>query len=263
MLNRILYYTRSKFFPGVRLLLLILLTMSGLLLDSCKKDHYFDFLKSTGKIITVQRPITGDFTAVKLENNIDLVLTQGPSYSITIEGGENLLPGIDSEIKDSILTFRNNNTFNWVRSYDKKITARVTAPHFLRILYESTGTLTNTDTIHEDSIFVQSYGGSGYIILCIKANTSHLALTRGSADLNISGISGSNFIFAGSYGPFRCQELHTLNTYMNNSGTNDCYINVANHLEYEIKGLGNIYYAGHPPQISGTITGAGKLIPLD
>ena len=256
------YLCNMKIRNPFRRLLLMFIMGSLMLPYSCRKDHAFDFLMSTGKIVTLRRNITGNFTAVRLESNIDLALTQGPSYSITLEGGENILPGIDTEIKDSTLTLHNNNTFNWVRSYDNKITARVTAPHFLNINYESTGTLSNTDTIHEDSIFVTSSGGSGYIRLCIQTSISHLSLTKGSADLDISGYSGSNFIFAGSYGPFHCLDLETSNTYMSNGGTNDCYINVDNHLEYEIKGVGNIYYKGNPHQVSGTITGDGRLIHL-
>ncbi len=256
------YINRITGLRKARLSFLVLL-LCGLIMVSCKKDHVFDFLKTTGKIVTIERAVNEDFATVKLENNIDLVLTQGPAYSITLEGGENLLPGIDTDISDSTLTIRNNNKFNWLRSYDKKIVARVTAPHFLKINYESTGTISNNDTIREDSIFITSYGGSGYINLCIKTGLSHLALTKGSTDLNISGFSGSNFIFAGSYGPFHCLNLQTQNTFMSNSGTNDCYINVTSLLEYEIKSLGNIYYKGKPPQISGTITGDGKLIPLE
>lgn len=253
-----------RFIQGLqapRVLHVVLMISISLLLSSCEKDHMFDFLKSTGKDVIINRPIPEKFVEVLLEDNIDLVLVQSDTYEIKLEGGENLLPGIDTEIADSVLTIRNNNKFNWVRSYDRKITAYVTAPHFLRIGYKGTGTMTNNDTIREDSIFITSYAGSWYINLCIKTGLSHLALNTGSADFNISGISGSNFIFAGSYGPFHCLDLHTINTYMSKQGTNDCYINVKNHLEYEIKGLGNIYYKGSPPQISGVITGGGKLIP--
>ncbi|NVO20410.1 MAG: DUF2807 domain-containing protein [Bacteroidetes bacterium] len=252
-----IYLTRRLMFMA-RVLMVVLFAA----FQSCQKDHFFDFLKSTGKDITVERSITDNFSGVRLENNINLVLTQGPSYSITLEGGENLLPGIETEIKDSVLTIRNHNKFNWVRSYDRKITARVTAPHFLNIGYYSTGILSNTDTLREDSIFITSYGGSGYINLVINTKLSHLALNSGSADLNISGSSDNNFIFAGSYGPFHCKDLLTRNTFMNNKGTNDCYINVAHLLEYEINGLGNIYYYGQPSVVRGKLNGQGKLIPM-
>jgi hypothetical protein len=242
--------------------LYLLMLSSAFLFISCEKDHFFDFLKSTGKNLTIEREVSENFTKVKLENNIDLVLTQGPSYKITLEGGENLLPGIDTEIKDSMLTIRNNNKFNWVRSYDKKIIAYVTAPYFLQLGYEGTGTITNNDTLREDSLFINAYGGSGYITLCIKTRISHMAINYGSADINISGTSDNNFIYAGSFGPFHCLDLVTKNTYMTNKGTNDCYINVTNHLEYDIKGLGNIYYSGNPLNISGSSSGEGRLIKL-
>ncbi len=242
---------------------MILLLSALMFFGSCEKDHMFDFLKSTGDIVTIERAVSGNFTEIQLEDDINLVLRQGTPYRIVLEGGENLLPGIETEIVDSVLTLRNENRFNWVRSYDKKITAYVTAPHFLIIGYQGTGTISNTDTIREDSIFITSYAGSGYINLCLKVGLSHLAMNTGSADFNISGYSGSNFIYAGSYGPFHCLDLETLNTYMSNQGTNDCYVRVRDHLEYEIKGLGSIYYAGKPGSVTGTISGSGKLIPLE
>jgi hypothetical protein len=254
--------TNSRIHTLARKGLFLLLLTILIVLSSCEKDHMFDFLKSTGKDVSISRNVSGNFAEVILEDNVNLVLIQSPGYGIRLEGGENLLPGIETDISDSVLTIRNNNKFNWVRSYDRKITAYVSAPHFLRIGYQGTGTMSNNDTIREDSIFITSYAGSGYINLCIKTSLSHLALNTGSADFNISGLSGSNFIFAGSYGPFHCLNLKTINTYMSNQGTNDCYIHVKNHLEYEIMGLGNIYFAGDPPQISGIITGQGKLIPL-
>ena len=241
----------------------LLLLFSAMIFNSCKKDHFFDFLKSTGKIVTIERNVIDDFAEIRLESNINLVLTQGPFYKITMEGGENLLPGIDTEIKDSLLTFRNNNKVNWVRSYDKKITAYVTAPHFLKISYEGTGDISNNDTLREDSLFDTAFGGSGYINLCIKTRLSHLSINAGSADMNISGISDNNFIYAGNYGPFHCLDLVTQNTFMNNKGTNDCYIHVKQRLEYEINSLGNIYYKGKPPIITGTNKGQGKLIALE
>lgn len=237
--------------------------LSAFTLASCEKGHLFDFLKSTGKTVTIQREAKDSFSEIRLESNINLVLTQGPTYKITLEGGENLLPGIDSEINDSVLTFRNNNKVNWVRSYDRKITAYVTAPHFLKINYQGTGDITNNDTIHEDSLSVTAFGGSGYINLCIKTRLSHLSINAGSADMNISGISDNNFIYASSYGPFHCLNLLTQNTFMNNKGTNDCYINVKQRLEYEINSLGSIYYKGKPAVITGVINGEGKLIALE
>jgi hypothetical protein len=228
---------------------------------SCEKEHMFDFLKSTGNDITAYRNVNGNFTEIVLENDINLVLTQGPAYEIKLVGGENMLPGIDTDIADSTLTLRNNNKFNWVRSYDRKITAYVTLPHLLRLGYKATGNVTNTDTIREDSLFVVTSGGSGYIQLLIKTKSSHLSINAGSADIEVSGISGVNYIYSNGYGPFHCLNLQTDITYITSNSTNDCYVNVRNLISYNLLSLGNIFYIGNPQKEPGKVTGSGKLLP--
>lgn len=248
---------------GIQIVLLMLIAPALLLLASgCEKDHMFDFIKSTGKEITLQRTVTGNFNRIQLEDGLDLVITSGTSYNISITGGENLLPGITSEIKDSTLTLRNENKYNWVRSYDKRITAHVSLPVLTYLDYRSTGTVSCTDTIKSDSIFISSYEGSGFINLNINTRLSHLSIITGSVDMNISGFSGVNFIYSGGYGFFNCDHLNTVFTFMQTSSPNDCYINVSHHFEYEILNIGNIYFRGNPDIIKGHATGGGTIIPI-
>ena len=232
-------------------------------LGSCQKDQIFGFAKSTGEIVTINRSIDGNFTKIFLNDNVNLVITQGNTYSIKLEGGENLLPGISTSISDSLLTIKNNNTFNWMRSYEKEITAYVTLPHIFELEYQATSRVSNVDTIREDSLTVSATGGSGYIDLTIKTGTSKLSIINGSVDMKIQGTTGVNFIYSGGYGPFLCTDLKSGFLFMRNASTNDCYVTVIKHFEYEITSLGNIYYSGNPQEISGTITGQGKLVKYD
>jgi len=229
-----------------------------LLSASCEKAPL-----SNGDIVTISRKITGNFTSIYIYDNVNLVITQGNQYSIKLEGGENILPGIETSINDSTLTLRNTNKLNWLRSYDTKITAYVTLPHLFQLNYEATSTVSNTDTIREDSLNVTSSGGSGYIDLVIKTGTSKLNIISGSADMKVSGKTSVNFIYSGKYGPFHCFDLESDILFMRNAGTNNCYVNVKYHFEYEITSIGNIYYKGNPTEISGTITGDGKLIKYE
>jgi len=241
----------------------LVISVISMLFTSCQKDHFFDFAIRTGKTITIDRTTNENFTKIYLNDDVNLVITQGKIYSIRLEGGENLLPGIETTVSDSMLTIRNTNTFNWLRSYDKKITAFVTLPHLLDLEFKATSNVTNTDTIREDSLSVSSIGGSGYINLTIKTGTSKLSITNGSADMTIRGRTGVNFIFSGAYGAFHCLDLNSVYLFMRNASPNDCYVNVSYHFEYEIAGLGNIYYRGNPSEISGKITSNGKLIKHD
>jgi hypothetical protein len=240
----------------------ILFFAFSVIFTSCKKDPFPNFALSAGKITTVTRDVTGNFTKIYLNDDVNLVITQGNTYSISIEGGENILEGIETSISDSTLTIRNNNTFNWLRSYDKKFTAFVTLPHLLQFDYQSIGTVTCTDTIREDSLFVTSSGGSGYIKLVIKTGSSHLSINSGSVDMDISGLSGVNYLYSNAYGPFHCQDLKTAFTFITTNSTNDCYINTSFYLEYKILSLGNIYLTGNPTIVPIQLTGEGKLIQL-
>lgn len=230
---------------------------------SCNNSHLFDFTKSTGDNIRVSRPVDGNFTKILLNNDVNLVITQGSQYSIQLEGGENLLPGIETSISDSLLTISNKNTYNWVRSYDKEITAYVTLPQILDIKYNATSRLSNTDTIREDSLMVSAIGGSGYIDLTIKVGTTKIFNLSGSTDMKIGGISGVSHVYSGGYGPIRCEALKSAYIFIKNTSSNDCYINVWYLLEYNITGIGNIYYKGNPSNLSGIATGSGKLIHQD
>lgn len=247
----------------IKWLTICLLFTIPLFFISCEKDHLFDFAKRTGKTVSIDRSVDGPFTKIYLNDDVELVITQGPIFNIKLKGGENLLPGIETSIIDSTLTIRNTNAFNWMRSYNDKITAYVTLPHLHELLYKATSTVTNTDTIREDSLTVNSIGGSGYINLTINTGISKLYTTNGSVDMNIKGKSGLNFIYLGAYGSFHCLDLQSPFLYIRNKGTNDCYVSVLYHLEYEINGIGNIYYRGNPPEISGKLTSNGKLIKYE
>ncbi len=240
-----------------------LLLSCCLIMASCGKNQLFDFAKRPGNTVTINRPVTNNFTKIFLNDDVDLVITTQGEYDIKLVGGENLLPGIVTDIKDSTLTISNTNTFNWMRSYDNKITAYVTLPHLLELEYKATSTVTNKDTIREDSLVVTATGGSGYIDLVINTGTSKLAITDGSADMKISGKTGVNFIYSDAYGPFRCIDLQSQYLFMHNASPNDCYVNVQHHFEYLISSLGNIYYKGYPLEISGSSTSSGKLISLN
>lgn len=247
----------------IRKLSLFLFIAVSLALGSCEKDGSAGMTFRTGDIVTVTRPVNGNFTGIYLNDNVNLVLTQAASFSIRVEGGENILGGIKTDISDNTLTISNTNRFNWMRTYNKQVTAYVSMPHLLILNYEATGTVSCTDTIREDSLSVTAKGGSGYINLIIRTGTSKLSITSGSADMNIRGKTGVNFIFSGGYGPFHCLDLESNFLFMRNASPNDCYVNVVNHFEYEITGLGNIYYRGNPPEISGSRTGGGQLIKQD
>ncbi len=240
--------------------LLCLLIISFLL--SCEKTDPGDCFKSTGKIIMENRP-AADISYISLENNVNLILTQDSTPEIIVEAGENLLKDIKTELQNNLLYIRNENRCNWVRSYDKEINVYVSVQSLDSIDYQGSGDIYCTNTIMSDSIILDVRAGSGSINLDIEVISSYLSLHTGTADVNMSGYSGVCFIYANDYGPFNCRKLITDYMYINNRGTNDCYITVKKELGATIEYMGNIYYYGNPPVVFSKILGSGELIKME
>lgn len=233
-------------------------------LISCGKDNAFDLFQSSGPIVKEQRDLSGFFDKISLFNNVNLVLSQGPNTSITVEGGNNLLSDITTEIgEDSTLTIRNLNKYNWVRSYDKKITVYLQLSHLSMIRYESSGNITTTDTIHEDSLRVEAWGGSGTIAMVVKCGSLSLVQHYGSTDFDLSGKNSITYIYAGSYGAFHCLQLKSDCTFIRSEGTNDCFVNAKDWITADIRSSGNTYYTGNPGLVSRAGSGSGNLIPIE
>lgn len=242
---------------------LLILTLS-LLFGSCGKDNAFDLFQGSGPIVKEQRDLSGFFDKISLFNNVNLVLSQGPNTSITVEGGNNLLSDITTEIgEDSTLTIRNLNKYNWVRSYEKEITVYLQINKLRKIRYDSSADITTIDTIRQDSLWVEAWGGSGTIKMAVDCGTLWIIQHYGSMDFVISGKSGVTALYAASYGPLHCQNLRSDDTYITSDGTNDCYINANIWIDAHINSLGNIYYTGNPGKVTKAGTGSGKLIHVE
>lgn len=232
-----------------------------LLMQSCD-SHIFDFAKSTGKIIKKDIIISDYFHSFEVYNNINVVITQTTENDVelVLEGGENLLPGIELTVEDSVLKIKNKNIFNWVRAYNKDLNLYLKLPYLYEIKYRGVGTVTCTDTIRLDSLVVNVLEGSGIIDLKVNTQSAIVKATQGSSDIVINGKTHLLYGYNTGLGSIRCGNFKTNMIWVSNFSPNDCFYYVTGSIDYKIKGLGNIYCKGNPPNVSGTNEGGGRLI---
>ena len=229
---------------------------------SCKKENMGDCFKGTGNIITQQRNVEQLFKRIEVEDNIALVLTQSNEYSVKIEAGENLIDLIETDFDGDILTIRNNNKCNWVRSYTKPIIAHISLPYLLSLQYRSSGDVTATNIFQLDSTNIEVWGGAGSVNLNVDCRVAVYAIHTGTGDLNISGKTGVSYVWNSGNGFFYGENLNTVFTYISTRGTGDCYVNADIELGATILHIGDIYYKGNP-EVNADIRGSGKLIKLN
>ena len=234
-----------------------------LMVTGCQKDKGLDCFKSTGKIVIEERSV-GIVNVIELHDNINLILTHDTLKTrLAVEAGENLLYKITTGIDSNKLILRNNNNCNWVRSFETPVNVYLTASRIDTIIYHASGDISTTNALVNDTLQVDIWEGSGSINMNINVSRSRFYVHTGTVDLTVRGSSQINFIASLAYGPVNCLDLETKFTYMRTISPNDCYVNATVTLSVEILNIGNIYYKGNPPNVSGSISGSGKLIKLD
>lgn len=230
-------------------------------LSSCDKSTSFDCFKSTGSIEKVEITVPY-FHSIQLNDNVNLYLVQSNQQKLEMEAGKNLMNQIVTEVtEDSILVIRNNNTCNWVRSYDKPINVYLSLKELRNIEYRSVGDITNSDTLRADSLQIDIYEGAGNIELTLRTVVCEVNLHYGTANVVLNGLSNANIFYQLGAGKIDASNLLSGNVYLRNWSSNDMLIWATNFLSVEIKGLGNVYYKGSPG-IQSELIGEGQLIPI-
>jgi hypothetical protein len=236
--------------------LILLAMLEGIF--SCKKSGE-DCFTSTGSIIRQVRVVT-DFDTIIARENVDIILTQDTVNSVEVEAGEKIIGGIKTEIDNRQLLINNNNTCNWMRSYDKPLNVYVHVKNLRKIYYLSAGNITSTNVLTPASFMLDVWGGCGSIDLSLNINQGFIYEHMGTADITVRGKAIYNSVVLGDFGFLQLKDLKTDYTYVSNTGTNDCYVNSGRYLDATIRSIGNIYYMGKPDTIRANITGTGQLI---
>jgi hypothetical protein len=247
--------------PWKPVILLTLFLAAGLL-SSCTRDDAAGCFDSTGDILKEQRP-AAPFRYLEVHDNINLFLTNdSSSWDITVEAGENLIPGVKTEIEDGHLVIWNDNDCNWVRDFRVPINVYVTFVRLDSIVFRAAGDLVFTNYWRNDSVQFDAWEGAGLVDLRLLTMKSHVYVHYGTMDVNVSGTSQVTFISSKGYGPVNTLGLLSKFTYLSTSSPNDCYVYASVELGAEINNIGNVYYNGDPPLVTQVLNSQGRLIRL-
>jgi len=211
--------------------------------SGCSKEG--DCLTNTGDTISEIRSLS-DFDSISLNDYVNLILTQNPVPSVRVIAGKNIIKGITTEVIDRTLVIHNQNTCNWLRSYDSSlINVFVSMNNIAKISYNSSGDILSTNELTK-SLNVEVWGGCGTIDLQLNIRgqyeTGNFSLNMGTADIKLRGFCFSSAIYAGCYGFYDGRLLENDYTYITNNGSNDCYVNCFTYLDAKIGSVGNVYY---------------------
>ncbi len=235
----------------------------ALLLCACSKEQMDDCVTSTGPHGSETRAFAS-FRMVELNDRIDLVLDDLPDGHVVVEGGQNLLGQVRTEGEDGVLRIHNDNSCNWVRRFEPRLTVRVPIAHVEELLLRGTGNVSAVDTVRHAVFRVEQRSAEGHVDLTIDVSTCFIGLHSGAGDVVLRGrTSGQANLFSGQMGSIDASGMRSRFVHITNDGVADirCWVTVE--LDVRLLGVGDVYYRGDPPYIQSEVIGTGQLIAMD
>jgi len=230
-------------------------------ISACTKDHMCDCFKNTGEIIKERREIAS-FDKIILNSQINLFLIQDSGNYVEVECGKKLINGIKTDVENGILTLKNTNKCNWMRSYKYPFNVYCHFTNFKKIEYNSSGNIKALGTQSYDTIQVDLWDGTGSVNMDVLARVVNIHIHTSPADVNISGNCNILNVYNRGEGTANCLGLNAENVWVDWRSTNDCYVNTPNNLSAQILYLGNVFYTGNPKIGSLVESERGRLIKL-
>jgi hypothetical protein len=236
--------------------LLLLSLIAIACLSSCrflgKRIH------GNGIIKTVEKPIS-PFTEVEADGHIKLIVTQGDTKPIKIEGDENILSYIEVIQEGNKVKIQTREGVNLIPSGDLNV--YISSPTYKSIEVSGSSDIVGQNKITSSEELNLQASGAGDIQMEVDAPKITSGIS-GSGSIKLKGQTKDLDIDLSGAGHAYCYELLTENTTVQISGAGSAQVYASVKLKADISGAGNISYKGNA-SVSQDISGAGSVNKVD
>ena len=243
----------------------ILLIFIGILLLSCDKENANDCFQKTGAIVS-QEIVVADFTRIKVDRDVELVLKEGAVQKVVIETGENLLNDVSAVVNGSQLVLTDSNTCNFVRDYNVT-KVYVTSPNITEIISSTQFQISSDGVLNYTAMDILSEDYSDPSVIAV----GRINLTLNSQTIKVVGNNLTSFKLSGMAenlsvsfyagdGVFNGADLIANKVSVFHRGTNDVIVNPQNVLEGRLVSTGDLISVHQPPVVDVEVLYTGNLI---
>ncbi|QXP59107.1 head GIN domain-containing protein [Olleya sp. HaHaR_3_96] len=213
-------------------------------------------IKGNGNVTTITRS-TSDYGTIRLAGWMNFELVKGTEGTITIEGEENLLDYIITEVESNNLLIKIKNNINLKPSGSKTITITIPFDDIDKVSLAGSGNVSSNATIDSNN-FETKISGSGDMTLDIKSINVDVTIT-GSGDLTITGQTKNLEASVTGSGDFHGGRLQADNAETKVTGSGGIVVYVKDNLKAKVTGSGDIEYKGNPKKVTKKVTGSGDI----
>lgn len=203
--------------------------------DGISVRHGLSSMREGSGVLRRETREVGAFTAVRLDDALDLEITVGGETQVVVEADDNLLPLIDSRVDDGVLVLASHGSYQTRH----RAVVRVRTPHLRDV----------------------ALNGSGDVdIRGLEAGELRLGI-RGSGDIRATGrIEKLEALIEGS-GDLRLGALRAEEARVRIDGSGDAEVNASRALDALVNGSGDIRYRGEPRSLRRRVEGSGDIVP--
>jgi Putative auto-transporter adhesin, head GIN domain len=233
---------------------LLFFLVIAILVVSC--NGFGPGITGNGNIRTEKRT-TPDFHAVKSAGSIDVEITGGDSYAVSVENDDNLLQYVETSVHDGTLIVDYKDGISINNDHAK---VYITAPSLDKVGVSGSGDISIQGTLKNAREIEMDVSGSGNIKGAVDAPAIELS-TVGSGDITLSGHTKD---FTGSIsgsGEMNCGDLQSENATVKVSGSGNAHVFASVHLTASASGSGDVYYRGNPSSPEIHTSGSGSVEP--
>jgi hypothetical protein len=232
---------------------LSILVAASILTGSC---HVINGTGLTGNgNIRTEKRNTGNFNAVKSSASIDIEITAGDAYSVSVEDDDNILQYIVTEVHNGTLTIDYKDGYSINEDHAK---VYVTAPSLDKLSISGSGDITTQGTLKNSQQIEMNVSGSGNIKAQVDAPAINLSVS-GSGDIGLGGRTKDFTCNISGSGDVNCGGLESENVTVKVVGSGNAHVFASVHLSATIVGSGDVYYRGNPPSPEIHTTGSGSV----
>ncbi|MCK4881084.1 MAG: DUF2807 domain-containing protein [Bacteroidales bacterium] len=230
----------------------ILLTLS-----SCLIDGWNQGISGNGKVVKETRDLSG-FTGVHISSGIDVWLSEGNSFEVTVEADENLLEVILTEMNGKFLVVKTDHV-NIRSAKSKKV--HVTIPKLSELKISSAGDCVGQTTFGCDDLSI-SISSAGDLSLEVEASKIDMDISS-SGDARISGSADILNVSLSSAGDLHAFDLIAGKVDVVVSSAGDARVHATEEISMNASSAGNIYYRGDAKVVHSRSSSAGDIIRKD
>ncbi|MDT8414663.1 MAG: head GIN domain-containing protein [Flavobacteriaceae bacterium] len=234
---------------------------------------WFNKVKGNGNVITETRT-TESYDQISAAGSFDVILVKGTEGKITLEGEENIISLIETEVKNNKLkvAFKKGVSI----STRRHITITIPFEDLNAISFAGSGNLKSEYVIKADELNA-SLAGSGDVSLPLEGTQIKISVSgsgnfkaqiksqnlktslAGSGDIELDGESQTIEIAVSGSGDVDAKNLRSDSAKISVAGSGDVLVTSRVEIYARVSGSGTIGYYGRPQKEDIKVSGSGRV----